>query len=118
VEDFIKRHRRLVIAGLLVAFVGLILMMVSFSGKSEPTSVPDSKDYSDIEEAPIPYSNSLYSIDYNENQIDGVPELNNIAINAYIGYQSAAVSEMYDIGLDPTDYKITFNHESPFKKYE
>lgn len=117
-EDFIKRHKAVAVASLLVAFIGLAFLVVSsFTAPKSPPE-PNPEDYSDIDEAPIPYGNSLYSIDFNENQVEGVPSSNNIKITAYAGYRSAAINEMYDIGLNPTDYKITFNFESPFKKYE
>ena len=106
-----RRHPGIVVF-IFIVILGLIITGVSLSIKTaivnQNTAVIKNSSFGD--NTTLPYSNPLYSI--------SAPVNNVITINADAGYRNAAVNELYTFGLDPTNYKIVFTYESPFKAYE
>lgn len=117
-ENFINNHRKLTLFILVIVSVGLVWFVVlaaintSNSPGSSDTSVEASQEGDNDTNQLIYYANSIYTIAQDEKDI------RHISITAYAGYRTAAVNQLSKLGFDPTDYNITFDYESPFKRYE
>lgn len=115
-ENYIKTHRKLSAVVVVIAVIILIAVIFTATAPSKPdttASTDPNTQVGDSDVSPvIQYSNSIYTI--REDPIHP----NNITVTAYTGYRNAAVNKLYELGSNPTDYKITFNYESPFKNYE
>lgn len=111
IEDFINKHRPLVITLFILVVVGIvagiIIKSVHDNTSSNTTVVGVDGSEGDGFHG---YSNYLYTI--------SAPVHNVIQIDSYNGYRNAAVKQIYNAGFNPTNYKIIFNYESPFKPYE
>lgn len=114
-ENYIANHRRLVVIVLIVVtiiVIGWIYFILSSQAVNNNGDTDSNIDGSG-ENVTLPYSNYLYTIKYTPNSSE-----KGLTITAYSGYRNAAVNKLYELGLNPTNYKITFNYENPFKKYE
>jgi hypothetical protein len=114
-KNFINNHRKLV-AVLFVAIVIILgITMYTIGTSTKKTTVPFNQNTqvgdSDTS-ASIHYVNMLYTITQNPK------DLTKITIDSFAGYRNAAVNKIYQLGLNPTDFKIKFNYESPFTRYE
>lgn len=122
-QDFIIKHQKAVmITGLLLA-VGFLIFIIATSSNNTSEAPAQSETDGGVdgpeEMISIPYSNTLYTIDFSPKNIDGVPESNNLVIKAYPGYRTAAINKIGEFGYDTADYKITFNnYENPFDAYK
>lgn len=107
-ESFINRHKIATVITLFcaVALVVIILissLIISVTPKDTGTDGPG-------ESTTLPYSNDLYTI-------SAISD-NTITIDAPEQFRNAAIQQLYKMGVEPTDYKIKFTYESPFKAYE
>jgi len=119
--NFIQNHKVIVYISVTVLLIGFAYISISssFNNKSATTTAGDIQISDSDQTGPFtPFSNSLYSININPNTVNGVPTGKSLIISAPTGYQSAAVQQLYTLGIDPTNYKIVFNQESPFTPYE
>lgn len=106
--DKIKEHPRTVVIAILL--IALAFGLLVFMSSNQPQNTSQVGVDGPAESESLPFSNYLYSI----SKIDrGI-----IEISAYSGYRNAAIYQMYRMGIDPTDYRVEFNYESPFKPYE
>lgn len=118
-EQFIKKHRKLAMAVLIgaVILVGILLFINRTNAGTTSRQAEQTADEAieggdnDVSES-IQYKTPLYTLAGNPEK----PE--EITIDAYPGYRNAATNVIYQLGLSPTDYKITYTYESPFKRYE
>lgn len=117
-EQFIQKHKTLALIVLIVA-VGIFATIVFVNRVSIQTGDSSERTAEEAEQAvdddiseAIRYITPLYTVTGNEENLDEV------TIAAYPGYRNAAANIIYQLGLNPTDYKITFTYESPFKRYE
>lgn len=114
-KDFINNHRKLVMAIFIAIVIVLGIVMFAINSNTKTTTVPYNQNTqvgdSDTS-ATIQYVNMLYTITQNPK------DLTKITIDSFAGYRNAAVNKIYQLGLNPTDFKITFNYESPFTRYE
>ena len=122
-ERFIVNHRKLVIFLTIIIVVGLVVYIGYSATKSLNTTSGDlntqmGDDDTQGSSLILPYTNPIYTIVQNPTKIAGVPDADNLLITAPVGYRTAAARSLYDRGFDPTNYKITFDYESPFKPYE
>lgn len=121
-ENFIVNHRKLSLFLSIIILVGLVIFIgYSVNNTLSNTTDQDTEmgdDSGGETGLVLPYENPIYTISLNTSAIAGIPKDKNLAIDAPYGYRSAAAQSLYDLGVDPTDYKITFNYESPFKPYE
>jgi len=107
-ENFITRHKTAtVIAIILVMFVVIIIAVGSIINSVLPK---DTGTDGPGESTTLPYSNDLYTI-------SAVSD-NTITIDAPAQFRNAAIQQLRTMGVEPTDYKIKFTYESPFKAYE
>jgi hypothetical protein len=119
--NFLKNHPY--VSGLCIVTIVIILGSLVYvssnnssnsSGSATDTTTTDGYDGSGYtgaaDESTLPYENYLYTI--------SAPKDNTITITAYDGFRNAAISQLYSMGVDPTNYKIVFNYESPFTPYE
>lgn len=113
IENFITNHKKLVIVLLIIISTLILYFMISVSFNTHNSTDTETSIDGMGERSTLPYSNYLYSIKYTEGS-----SKNDLTINAFEGYRNAAVDKLYEFGLNPTYYKITFNYENPFKKYE
>lgn len=121
-ENFITTHKKLTVVIVLLALAGIVVYYVLSSGGSSQTTTTKTGYVGDDDRAGaqliLPYKNPLYSIVKNPTKIAGVPDDHNLFISAPEGYRTAAAQRLYKVGQDPTNYKITFDYESPFTPYE
>jgi hypothetical protein len=114
-ENYIKNHRKLSATICIVVILLLFGAVYALSSSHKPTTTstdPNAQTGDADTSQTVQYSNSIYSI----TQDPSNPQ--DVSIKAYAGYRNAAVNKLHELGLNPTDYKITFNYESPFKNYE
>lgn len=88
---------------------GVALLFLNTPPTQEEVTTHDREVDGPGESLTLPYSNSLYTITETDKST--------LLIKAYSGYRNAAVNRLYEFGLDPVDYKITFNYRNPFKDY-
>lgn len=119
-KNFLAKYQRpLLILSFVLALVLLSLLFTSsFTQKgddenSEPTNGVDGPG----EVRGLPISNALYSADFNKNK-DGSDDTSTINVTAPAGYRSIVVKRLFKTSLNPSDYKINFNVENPFSRYE
>lgn len=115
-KDFIEKHRKLMVflciisVLLLIATVSISIIRTGiFSG---PVVNKDTQLSDNDVGYPIQYISPLYSLSADSEKSE------ELTITAYSGYRNAAVNIIYEFGLSPTDFKINFTYESPFKRYE
>jgi hypothetical protein len=115
-KDFIKKHQKLVgFVFIIIVLIFAVLVFISVTTTNPNTGPFVDKDTQSADNDagnPIQYVTPLYTLTADPN----APQ--NMSITAYSGYRNAAVNIIYQFGLNPTDYKITFTYESPFKIYE
>ncbi len=94
----------------------LLIVLVYFAATSKTSLIaPFDKDFqTGDDDTPIliELQNSLYTV------IQDDKDKKILTVTAFSGYRNTAVKELYDIDQNPTDYKIIFNYENPFKQYE
>jgi hypothetical protein len=115
-NNFVAQHRRLfatLFVVVVICLCGLVFAVTANTNKLTTPSVnKDTQTGDDDSQAFLTYKNSLYSITADPK------DPHKLTITAFAGYRNAAVNKLYEFGLNPADYKITFNYESPFKRYE
>lgn len=122
-RDFITKHQKIVtVIGAILA-IGFIIFVASnsFNSSSEPTGQSEMDGGVDgaSESDPIPYVNSLYSINYNAQSTEGVPDTKNLIVNTYPEYLTTVINKLHDFGFNTAEYNITFtNYENPFNAYK
>lgn len=103
-----------------IAVIGIIVAY-AFSGSQSSTTDTTTTDTGvdgPNEEQPLPVSNAVYSIDFAK-KADGSNDTSTVVIDADIGYRNAAIDELNEVGIDPSDVTIKFeNYENPFNAYE
>jgi hypothetical protein len=117
-QNFINNHKKLTLFLLVLVTGGLIWLVVvatlntgtTLSSSNNPIEATQEGD-NDTDQL-IYYANSIYTIAQDEK------DTTHISIAAYPGYRTAAVTQLSKLGFNPTDYNITFDYESPFKRYE
>lgn len=119
-EDFIKRNQRPLTILLSLVFIGVFVVIFyqTFTTQTATEEVgrPVGEDGAGEVES-LPYENALYTIRYQQTSDDRLDK-ESIVITAYNGYKTAAVEQLYEFGMNPTDYKISFESENPFNSYE
>lgn len=104
-ENFIAKHKIATVAAIIiVVIVVLVLSITSVLPKNTGT------DGSSEATSTLPYSNDIYTISAVKDNV--------ITIDAPEQYRNAAIQQLYKMNIDPTDYKVRFTYESPFKDYE
>jgi hypothetical protein len=117
-QNFINNHRRLALFLFVVASIALVSLIIiatingSNTTNTSDTSVEAPQVGDNDTDQLLYYVSSIYTITQDEN------DNKHISITAYPGYRTSAVNELIKLGLNPTDYNITFDYESPFKRYE
>jgi predicted PurR-regulated permease PerM len=114
-KDFINNHRKLVMTIFIaiVVILGIAIYTINSNTKTVTTSFDQNTQTGDSDaSASIRYVNMLYTITQSST------DPTKVTINSFSGYRNAAVNKIYQLGLNPTDFKITFNYESPFMRYE
>ena len=119
-QEYIRNHPKItaLLFIIIVIFIGVVIVVAANNGDSQPARETAGVDTTQEATSYFPYGNSLYSVTYNKTSLKDIPADHNIYIEAFQGYRNAAVNALYDKGLSPADYKITFNYESPFSRYE
>lgn len=105
VENFVTKHKIVTLAAIVIVLIAMFGLLIS-SVLPKDTGT----DGQDEETATLPYSNDIYTI--------STVSDNTITIDAPEQYRNAAIQQLYNMNIDPTDYKVRFTYESPFKPYE
>lgn len=115
-ENFIKQHRKLSVTLFIVTVILVGIFTYSLFSNTNNNTAPiidkDTQTGDSDSGSIIQYQNLLYSITGDQN------DPSKLTIVAFSGYRNAAVDKIYQLGLSPTNFKINFNYESPFKRYE
>lgn len=119
-QEYIRNHPKITALLFIIVVVCVgVAIVISINNRNTQQTIEAAGTDTILEATSyFPYGNSLYTVTYNGVSIKGIPNNNNLYVEAYSGYRNAAVNALYDKGLNPSDYKITFNYESPFSRYE
>ena len=107
-----NKHRALAIVLFFLVVIGGVTTSIIISVNNSAPTGDSGNSIDGYKESEFHgYSNMLYTI-------SSASASSTITIDAYSGYNNAAVDQISNAGFDPTNYKIVFNNESPFKAYE
>lgn len=112
-EDFLYKHRKLVT----VIIVGVVLFFLFFLFTTRPKEIiqpvlDKDQQIGDTDTSFLNYKDTHYSI---VSGVDSPDSPQSLTINADPGYRNAAINQIYESSLNPTDYKILFTYKNPFE---